>query len=81
MANHHETCPGKVKRSNTSDWSVFYQRPEQIHLISSYPGETDTVNPRKAYLRARLNLVFLKYPRKEKSTYLRAGLICMYVCM
>ena len=24
IANHHETCPGKVERSNASDWLILF---------------------------------------------------------
>ena len=31
--SHCETRPGKVQRSNTSDWSIFDRKPEQKSII------------------------------------------------
>ena len=28
IMNHYQTCPEKVERSNASDWSIVYWRPE-----------------------------------------------------
>ena len=33
LRSHCKTCPGKVERSNTSDWSILHRMPERDHLV------------------------------------------------